>query len=87
MNYPKFAIGEDVILMSKNFPQFNGFETTVIYSEYNERLGWGYNISPDPGPGETDDFYDRWAESSLRKRPSDMSFDQLMESLKKPVNV
>lgn len=74
-------------------PDVQGVEATVTdrtYSksrygadgkEYGE--GWSYKTDQDhnfPNPGSLN----WWFEASLRKRPSDMSFDDLMESFKIP---
>ena len=87
MNYPKFAVGEDVVVHCIMLPELNGSEVTIANKTYfyqDEELpeGWYYGISPDL----TNDGC-QWHESALRKRPSDMSFDELMESLKKPICV
>ena len=93
MNYPKFAIGEEVLVYSVNFPDLQGIEAIITAREYweyaedsvtGELYGEGYSYWLDFS--ESPNNYP-WDESSLRKRPSDMSFDQLMESLKTPVDV
>ena len=92
MNYPKFAVGEDVVIFTPYYPELNGkaaivvgvYWTTDCFNPVTGKDvpdGYGYELSPH----YVDDDY--WDELELRKRPSDMSFDQLMESLKKPVNV
>jgi len=89
MSYPKFAVGEDVLIYSKHNLQYDGFETKVISYEYKtwtnrstreDFTGYGYRISPDPSGMEGG-----WFASSLRKRPSNFTFKELMESLKMPV--
>ena len=52
MNYPKFAVGEDVVLHCKMLPELNGSEIIILDKEYfyqNEETdeGWYYGISPD----------------------------------------
>jgi len=93
MSYPKFAVGEDVLIVSEDYPEVQGFETAVAGVTFNEApinhetgeempAEYGYQVSPDP---HGDKFY--WGESALRKRPSDFTFNELMDSLKTPVPV
>ena len=93
MNYPKFAVGETVLLYSADYPDLQGVEAIITAREYWDigrnavtgvLAGKGYRYWLDFS--ENPHNYP-WNESSLRKRPSDMSFDQLMKSLKNPVNV
>ena len=80
--YPKFAVGEDIVLQSKCFPEVNGFEATVSTREWDQFWGeYAYKICPDP-LGEVQGYTDKWAEESLHKRPSDMSYKELITSLK-----
>jgi len=83
MTQPKFSVGEEVILCSKNCPEFNG-EYTVVASFYGETfsrqgkryIGWNYDLDST--------HVNYWWETALRKKhkPSDMSFDSLMNSIK-----
>lgn len=101
---PKYAIGEVVILQSKERPEFNG-EDTVIEIVYEDSIStdrlsglpvrhkkfqYGkisyklekalVTITSNNG-GDVEGV---WAESALRKKqePGEMSFMQLMSSLK-----
>lgn len=78
---PKFSVGEQVVLVSKSLPQFNGIHTVEeVVDECRRNLDgeWEpcgyYLLHLDPA----------WAESALRKLPpkSDYSFDELMANLK-----
>jgi len=79
MGYPKFAVGEDIILISREYPQYNGHEA-VVSSRLSDGGRHGYSIEPvvETRPGV-------WCESALRKRPSDFTFIELMDNLKQPV--
>lgn len=84
---PLFEVGEEVILQSKSFPQYNG-ETTVVSVEYRSGLcvTTGKLLSPNYlyTLGVKSVEVDVWDESALRKKhpPSEHSFTELMEKLK-----
>lgn len=91
MSYPKFAVGEDVLVYSKDQPNIRNIEVVVVDRVLKtagvigcaERLtGWFYMTEPQMLDGDG-----RWFETALRKRPADQSFKELMESFKKPVTV
>lgn len=82
---PKFEVGEEVILQSISAPELNG-DTVVLDVRYCVYRNWSTK--------ELEEGYlyqlgikghnDGWMESSLRKKhkPSDMSFTDLMTSIK-----
>jgi len=94
MSYPKFAVGEDVLIVSVRHPEINGSQATIgsrkYYATYISSDGtdlgssYGYVVIPDPTNNPKGSI---WHESSLRKRPSDFTFNELMDSLKAPVPV
>lgn len=77
---PKFEVGEEVILQSIDFPECNG-EYSVQEVSYFDAVGFCYRLDLDH---KVVGRLDLWVESSLRKKhkPSRMSFDDLMSSLK-----
>jgi len=86
MTYPKFAVGEDVLICSEHYPRLNGCECLVTDSEWHDGqnrygepyAGWKYLVSPQPHESD----YPYWQETALRKRPADLSFNELITSLK-----
>jgi len=90
MSYPKFAVGEDVLVLSLDYPDVNLAEVTVVAKYFTTAVdsitgehlekAWRYKVEPEPRP----DIVGVWKESSLRKRPSDFTFNELMDSLKAP---
>jgi len=88
--YAKFSVGEDVLVYSVLQPEIHGAEATVTFRTYGKGRcidgsafeGWAYIVEPDPTPAHVDKG-SGWMEQSLRKRPSDYDFKELIESLKK----
>lgn len=88
---PKFSVGERVILVCQDLPQFNGTEHTiteikeVVFTQHNNEkllcyeLGFSYEWK-----GDKD--YTYWRESCLREKhnPSEFSFNELMTTLITP---
>ena len=78
-----FAVGEEVLLVSKNCPELNG-EAVVIERSTGQRVNrangellsspWGYTLSIETPTGI------RWNESALRKKhkPSEFTFEQII---------
>lgn len=99
MNKPLFEVGEEVIAQFKNYPHYNGeyivvevltldeykkeFPSFRAFGPFYYRLE-GLKIIGNMAPDRTTDCA---SESSLRKKhkPSEMSFDGLMDFLKSPV--
>lgn len=89
---PKFKLGESVIIVCPYLPQFDGTEHTitdiklVTFSDHNNikllcyELGFSYEWQGDKN-------YRYWREGCFRKRhdKGDMSYKELMNSLKSPV--
>ena len=90
MSYPKFAVGEDVIVSNDDYLKEGDYEGVVTGRTHmtnrdvrSKKLhtGWFYVVEPDP----TANIAEYWGEYSLRRRPADMGFKELIESLKKPI--
>lgn len=90
MIYPKFAVGEVVILCSKYQPECNG-EYTIQRVVHGDRPNivtneteTGYHYQLEGLVGSEGNVL--WLESSLRKKyqPGEMSFDKLMGVLNSP---
>lgn len=89
MNHPYFSVGEEVILVSKMQPQYNGdqiVEYVIPPGEHPDPLnsnvivegpGYGYRLA---GLSLHEDRGLYFDESALRKKykPSDESFSELM---------
>ncbi len=91
---PKFSVGEQVILQSKAYPEYNG-EAIVLairptaggVNREGVRAiegGYAYHLTID-----SPNAYTGWHELALRKKHdgSEFTFDQLMSTLKQPCNV
>jgi len=92
MSYPRFSVGEDVLIYSADCPEFDGHKAVIVSAEFYEMAYspltdkdygdmWIYWITPCPRkltPVEGEG----WGEDELRKRPSDLSFDKLINSFK-----
>lgn len=87
---PKFSVGETVIVVCKDLPQFDGTAhvitdiSEVTFTDHNVtmlcyKLGFTYEWQGDKN-------YPYWRESCLKKKhtPSEFSFDSLMDNLKLP---
>ena len=92
MEKPLFEIGEEVILQSKNHPECNGEAVVISYmpssggvDRYGVKQvvgGFAYKLTIDsPLPNKL------WHELAIKKKhkPSEMSFEELMNFLKSPV--
>ena len=97
-SFPKFKVGEVVILQSTGYPELNGeytvtraiakgeiFEdarTSIRISAEWQSSPWAYVLDMTHHKENENDFY--WAEVVLRKKhlPGELSFDTLMSSLK-----
>ncbi len=87
---PKFKVGEAVILQCLGDPKFNG-EYTIIEVELSEfdQITWYYNFGflDDPTAvydGRTKLMFPEY-KLSRKFHPGEMSFDELMKSLKSPI--
>lgn len=88
---PKFSVGERVVIVCKELPQFDGTEHTiteikeVTFTNHGNvkllcyELGFSFKW-------KGDENYTYWREGCLRKKhqPSEFSFDSLMDNLKLP---
>jgi hypothetical protein len=96
MSQPYFAVGEEVILVSKSHPECNGEHTVarifIQGDEYKSTSGKPWqNTSDTIGYWlESDDIERRnngklWSQSALRKKhpPSTESFTELMSNITK----
>lgn len=98
MSEPKFKVGEEIILQSKNQPESNGeytvidvitdgkvFECRITGNKMRRtgRYGVGYMLDGAIAKGESG-METSWAESALRKKypPSEYSYTELMDKLK-----
>lgn len=92
MNKPLFEVGEEVILQSKAYPEYNGEAVVISYKVSTGGIdrdgvkhvdgGFSYRLTIDsPVPNRM------WHELAIKKKhkPSEMSFDGLMSFLKSPV--
>lgn len=79
---PKFAVGEEVLLRSKDFPECNG-EYTITELKPHSLDGYIYKLDVHHHVEGKSDY---WCESALRKKhqPGEISFDDLMASLSSP---
>jgi len=72
-----FSVGEEVLLVSEDFPELNG-ETVVleVIEPDDDRDTWGYELAVD---ADYSDSY--WYEIALRKKhyPSSFTFEQLIK--------
>ena len=86
MKKPLFSVGEEVILRSEAYPEYNGDAVVLdIRFDYDDGLP-GYLLTiPCPKDEEGDDLW--WDEPALRKKykPSELSFQELVSSLKTPI--
>lgn len=97
----KFSVGELIVLQSKSMPQYNGEYTVEGIIKKDERHicrltkrilvqsdDFGYVLSTPLFDLINNDGYETfWAESALRKRqePGELSYAQLMQSLRSPI--
>lgn len=99
MKKPLFEVGEEVILQSKTFPEYNGEyvvngviegDQTVTCRLTNYRIysrGRSYRFTVPHIHKSFDNGTEvLWSESALRKKhkPSELSFQELVSSLKIP---
>lgn len=102
MRKPYFHVGEEVILQSVSRPDLNGEYTVRQVLDDRETYicrATGENIRPYPEgfhytleevvPLTHDGFENCWRESALRRKhkPSDDSFEQMMNKLKEKEHV
>lgn len=92
MKEPLFSVGEEVLLQSKAYPEYNGEAVVIFYSPSAGGIdregvrhiqgGFAYKLSIDsPVPNKM------WHETALKKKPkpSELSFQELVSSLKTPI--
>lgn len=95
MTAPLFSVNEEVIVVSDHFGRF---ESRIIRARYEMRAGFdcvtGAKMPPEfdywLDPSTSKGFPGKpWPESRLRKKPhpSSQSFDEIMQSIKRPVRV
>jgi len=92
MREPLYKVGEEIILVSKNWPAYNGeYVVEVVHKDgditpktpptiIDTDGGYSYYL----GFNVPDNSYTHWCEQSLRKKhkPSDDSFEDMMNKLK-----
>lgn len=89
MSRPLFAVGEVVVLQSKNCPELNGeYEILGVISPGESALVDGVKKVNVNGYGYDLGVYSYCHESALRKRhqPGEYSFDALKQVLALPVS-
>ena len=88
---PYFSVGEEVILESKDLPEYNGeyVVQSKMYGLFKDVLTgnigncWLYGLGFTAKYGDSE--FSLWAQATLRKKypPSEMSFSEMLESFNK----
>ena len=85
---PLFDVGEEVILCSKSFPQYNGEyvveSITDSIDDHQCAFKYGYTLYECPLP--ENGYTENWCQCALRKKPEPGGdFESFMDELKQPI--